>query len=133
MNVDVSSEIVINCSLENVSTYAANPDNAPARYANIQSVEWKPPLPLRIGSQIAFVAHFLRRRIATPTKIVELIHGERLIIAKGGGAISDGDHLHRGNSRERQHSNDTAKSQKLQPGFPNYLHPSWEWRCATLI
>ena len=40
------------------------PTTPPAWYVNIKAVEWKTPRPLSVGSQIAFVATFLGRRIA---------------------------------------------------------------------
>ena len=80
MDVDVSTEIVIDRSQADVSAYAANPDNVPAWYANIKSVEWKTPRAVSVGSRIAFVAHFLGRRIAYTYEIVELVPGKRLVM-----------------------------------------------------
>jgi hypothetical protein len=47
---------------------------------NIKSVEWKTPPPATIGSRVAFVAEFLGRRMAYTYQIVELVHGERLVM-----------------------------------------------------
>ena len=80
MNVDVSTSIVINRPRELVSRYAANPDHAPEWYVNIKAVEWKTMPPVAIGSRIAFVAHFLGRRIAYTYEVVELVPGERLLM-----------------------------------------------------
>ena len=77
---DVLSEITILRPLEVVAGFAENPDNAPIWYKNIKSVEWKTPPPAQVGSQVAFVAHFLGRRMAYTYEIVELVHNKLLIM-----------------------------------------------------
>jgi uncharacterized membrane protein len=83
--VDVSNRIVIDRPADQVWAFAANPDNAPVWYTNIKSVEWKTERRLSIGSRIAFVAHFLGRRIAYVYEIAELVPAERLMMRTADG------------------------------------------------
>lgn len=78
--VDVITKIQINSPVERVSNYAADPDNAPEWYVNIDSAEWKTDKPLRIGSRIAFKAKFLGRELAYIYEIVENIPGTKLVM-----------------------------------------------------
>ena len=80
MNVDVVTEVVIDRSVDQVSAYSADPTNAPAWYANIDSVEWKSPPLVRAGSQVAFVARFLGRRLEYTYELVQVTPGERLVM-----------------------------------------------------
>jgi uncharacterized membrane protein len=80
MSVDVQNAIVIDRPVSEVSQYAADPDHAPLWYVNIKSVEWVTPPPAQVGSRVAFVAHFLGRRLTYTYEVVEFIPGVRLVM-----------------------------------------------------
>jgi uncharacterized membrane protein len=80
VRVDVSNDVVIDRPPSTVGAYAIDPDNAPKWYKNIKTVEWDTPPPMRVGSRIAFVAHFLGRRMAYTYEIAELLPGKHLIM-----------------------------------------------------
>lgn len=85
MNVDVTTEAVINRPIDAVSSYAADPSHAPDWYENIKTAEWKTDPPVRVGSRIAFVAHFLGRRLAYTYEVVEYTPGQRLVMRTADG------------------------------------------------
>jgi hypothetical protein len=77
--LDVYTETVIRRLAGAVAEFAMDPDNAPRWYVNILEVEWRTAKPLRIGSQITFVARFLgRRRLSYTYEVVELVPERRL-------------------------------------------------------
>lgn len=80
MTVDVVTEIVIDRPVEVVAAYAADPTNAPEWYANIDSVEWRTPPPVRVGSEMTFAARFLGRRLEYTYQVVELAATERIVM-----------------------------------------------------
>jgi Polyketide cyclase / dehydrase and lipid transport len=86
--VDVTTEIEIARPRDEVSAFAADPDNATAWYENIERVEWRTPPPLAVGSQLDFVARFLGRRLAYTYEIRELVAGERLVMRTSSGPFA---------------------------------------------
>jgi len=83
--VDVLTEIIIECPRLDVARYAANPDNAPSWYVNIERVEWRSPPPLRVGSEVSFVAQFMGRRLAYTYRVSAFEPGERLVMTTAEG------------------------------------------------
>jgi uncharacterized membrane protein len=83
--VDVHTEIAIDRPRAEVVDYAANPDNAPAWYENIESVEWRTERPLAVGTRVAFLARFLGRRLAYTYEVETFVPGERLVMATAEG------------------------------------------------
>lgn len=78
--VDVCTEITISGPRHEVAAFAADPDRAPEWYVNIKSVEWRSPRTLQTGALLAFVAHFLGRRLAYVYRVEEYRPGERMVM-----------------------------------------------------
>ncbi len=85
MAVDVTTEIEIDVPRPMVAAFASAPDNATAWYANIKSVEWRTPPPAGVGTQVAFVARFLGRRLAYTYEVREVVPGERFVMSTADG------------------------------------------------
>lgn len=85
MTVDIATEIMIRRPPCEVAEYSSCPDNAPTWYANIKTVEWKTAPPAKVGSQVAFVAHFLGRQLSYTYKVVELVPCGRFVMRTADG------------------------------------------------
>lgn len=83
--MDVETSIEIAVPRDRVAAFASDPQNAPRWYVNISSVVLETPPPVTVGSRMAFVAHFLGRRIAYTYEIRELVDGERLVMSTAEG------------------------------------------------
>jgi hypothetical protein len=53
--VDVTTEIIIERSHDEVSGFACNPDNAPTWYVNIKSADWRTPKTVFLGRQLGYL------------------------------------------------------------------------------
>lgn len=80
MPVDVVTEVEIACPRAKVAAFAADPGNATAWYVNIKAVEWRTSPPLQVGSQLAFVAQFLGRRLTYTYEVIDHEPGERFVM-----------------------------------------------------
>jgi len=83
--VDAVSEIVIARPRADVAAYACDPDNATEWYENIESVGWRSPRPLAVGTRVAFVARFLGRRLDYTYEVRDLVPGERFVMSTAEG------------------------------------------------
>ncbi|GAA2486049.1 SRPBCC family protein [Terrabacter carboxydivorans] len=85
MAVDVETSIDIDVARDRVADFASDPENAPGWYVNISTVVLETPPPVAAGSRMAFVAHFLGRRIAYTYEVRELVAGERFVMSTAEG------------------------------------------------
>jgi uncharacterized protein YndB with AHSA1/START domain len=85
MNVEVTTEIVIDRPRAKVAEYACEPDHATEWYTNITEVNWKSTKRLTVGSLVEFTARFLGRRLVYTYEIVELVPGNRLVMRTADG------------------------------------------------
>ncbi len=78
--VNVVTEIAIKRPIEEVASYASNPDKAPEWYINIKSAVWQTPRPLQVGTRVAFHAQFLGKQLSYIYDFVELIPQRKLVM-----------------------------------------------------
>ena len=85
MGVDVVTEVDIARPRAEVAAVAVDPDRVTDWYANIRSVERVTTGPFAVGSRLAFVAHFLGRRLSYVYEVREWVPGERFVMATADG------------------------------------------------
>lgn len=80
MAIDATTRTVIGRPLDVVASFAANPANAPAWYANIRVARWLSEPRIEVGARIAFEARFLGRTLAYVYTITEYVPDRRLVM-----------------------------------------------------
>lgn len=88
VSVDVVTAAEIHRPRGEVAAFVSDPDNATSWYQNIKSVEWETPRPVAKGTRVAFVAHFLGRRLAYTYEVVDLEPGSRLVMSTSQGPFA---------------------------------------------
>jgi uncharacterized membrane protein len=120
--VDVLTDIIIERPIKQVANYAANPDNAPEWYVNIQSAEWQTEKTVTLGSKVAFKAHFLGRELAYVYEITEFIPEKKLAMKTSQGPFPMETNYtweELGNNRTRM----TLRNKGIPTGFSKIVAP----------
>jgi uncharacterized membrane protein len=126
MDVDVLSEIAIDRPCGEVAAFSSDPDNVPAWYVNIKTVKWRTPSLVRVGSQIAFVAHFLGRRMAYTYEVVELVPGERFVAWTAEGPFPM-ETTYTWDSTANGTTRMTLRNRGMPKGFSMFVAPFMGW------
>jgi uncharacterized protein YndB with AHSA1/START domain len=122
--VDVLTEAVIARPRAEVAAFVAHPDNAPAWYVNIKSVEWRSAPPFRVGSRVAFVAQFLGKRLAYTYEIAEYVPSEHLVMRTEGPFPMETTYTWE--STDEGHTRMTLRNRGSPTGFSRLLAPFME-------
>jgi uncharacterized protein YndB with AHSA1/START domain len=89
LSVDVQTEVEIARPRVAVGTYAADPDNAPDWYENIERVDWKTKKKrFGVGSQFEFVGGLFGRKLAYTYTVTEYVPLERLVMHSAEGPFA---------------------------------------------
>ncbi|WP_044339813.1 SRPBCC family protein [Rossellomorea aquimaris] len=120
--VDVLTEITIRCPLYKVSEYAADPDNAPEWYVNIDSAAWVTEKPLTVDSQIAFKARFLGKDLSYVYKITEFSPGRKLVMKTADGPFPM-ETTYTWEALDEQVTRMTLRNQGKPSGFSKWVTP----------
>lgn len=78
MTIDITAEIVIERVPEEVGAFAMDPAHDPEWIGGIREARLITPPPLTVGSRVARVAYFLRKRIDYVNEVDVLQAGRRL-------------------------------------------------------
>ncbi|HEX2152487.1 MAG TPA: SRPBCC family protein [Acidimicrobiia bacterium] len=88
MEVDVTTEIVIERPRREVAAYVTDPGNAPEWYSRIRRVDRESPGLLEMGSRMGFVADFLGRELVYTYEVREFVPNERLVMSTSDGPFA---------------------------------------------
>ena len=124
--VDVEVAIQINRPLAEVADFAADPDNVRQWYKKIHTVAWQTARPVRLGTQVAFVARFLGRELSYIYEVVEYQPHERMVMRTAEGPFPMETHY------SWQHNADGSTRMILRNcgeprGFSKWLAPLMSW------
>ena len=72
MSIDITAEVAIRRPLRDVAAYMTDPAHDPEWIGGVREVRMETPPPLAVGSRVARVAYFMRRRVEYVNEVTEL-------------------------------------------------------------